>query len=50
MKVLILLSDIVQMLGHEGREIDVLKMDCEGCEHGVINDLACNGHSIHGNS
>ena len=41
------LSDIVQMLGHEGREIDVLKMDCEGCEHGVINDLACNGHSIH---
>ncbi|KAL7533582.1 hypothetical protein ACHAWF_004547 [Thalassiosira exigua] len=39
------LGEIVGMLGHEGRSIDVLKMDCEGCEYGVLKELACNGES-----
>ena len=37
------LSEIMKRLGHEGRVIDVLMLDCEGCEWGVLNQLACRG-------
>lgn len=30
------LSQITRDLGHIGRKIDILKMDCEGCEFGTI--------------
>jgi len=26
------LADIVKLLGHEGRKVNILKIDCEGCE------------------
>ena len=37
------LGEIVRLLGHQGRKIDVLRLDCEGCEYGVLKQLACNG-------
>lgn len=39
------LGEIVALLGHEHRHIDVLRLDCEGCEYGVLKELACNGDS-----
>lgn len=32
------LPDIVRDLGHQGRTIDVLKMDIEGCEFGILDN------------
>ena len=40
------LSEIMKRLGHEGRIIDVLMLDCEGCEWGVLNQLACRGDGV----
>jgi len=33
------IGDIVNELGHKGRKIHVLKLDCEGCEYQVLPDL-----------
>lgn len=38
------LSTIMRMLGHD--HIDVLKMDIEGAEYGVINDIVESGISV----
>jgi hypothetical protein len=35
------LNEIMVRLGHQNRRIDVLMMDCEGCEWGALNQLAC---------
>eukprot|EP00956_Cyclotella_meneghiniana_P038916 scaffold162174_cov23-Cyclotella_meneghiniana.AAC.1 len=32
-------------MGHEGRKLDILRLDCEGCEWGVLKQLACSGES-----
>lgn len=33
------MRDVVQLLGHERRLIDVLKIDCEGCEWGAFESI-----------
>ena len=35
------LPQIVTMLGHQGRTITALKLDCEGCEFAAFRDLWC---------
>lgn len=35
------LPQIVSMLGHRGRTITALKLDCEGCEFAAFRDLWC---------
>ena len=44
------LNDIVKRLGHANHHIDVLKVDCEGCEHKAFrpiwDDLMSNRYSI----
>lgn len=42
---LLSLTEIMERLGHTGRSLDVLMMDCEGCEWGVLKQLACQGES-----
>ncbi|CAB9508200.1 expressed unknown protein [Seminavis robusta] len=32
------LETVVQKLGHQNRTVDILKMDCEGCEYQVLKD------------
>ena len=39
------LGEIMKLMGHENRNIDVLRLDCEGCEWGVLKQLACSGES-----
>ncbi len=33
------IHDTLQMLGHCGKAIDILSIDCEGCEFDIYNDL-----------
>eukprot|EP00985_Skeletonema_marinoi_P014049 scaffold7038_cov100-Skeletonema_marinoi.AAC.5 len=42
---LLTLGEIIDQMGHTGRKIDVLRLDCEGCEWGVLKQLACSGES-----
>ena len=44
-KLLLTLVEVQQRLNHINRPIAVLMLDCEGCEWGVIKELACPGHS-----
>jgi Methyltransferase domain len=44
-KLLLTLGQIMARLGHVGRKLDVLALDCEGCEWGALNQLACSGES-----
>lgn len=39
------LETIRKQLGHEHRTLQVLMLDCEGCEWGVLHTLACNHHN-----
>lgn len=39
------LGEIIKLMKHEGRKIDILRLDCEGCEWGVLKQLACSGES-----
>jgi hypothetical protein len=41
------LDGIMDQLGHTGRKLDVLMLDCEGCEWGVLRSMMCgyDGHS-----
>merc|ERR1740127_210012 len=40
------LSAIVKELGHTGRRIDLLKVDCEGCEWDTYGDWMSSGLDI----
>jgi Methyltransferase domain len=44
-KLLLTLGQIMTQLGHAGRKLDVLALDCEGCEWGALRQLACSGES-----
>jgi hypothetical protein len=39
LKEILSLSSAVKMIGLEGKKIDILKMDCEGCEYVVLPEL-----------
>jgi Methyltransferase domain len=39
------LDQIMKRLGHEQQSLDLLMMDCEGCEWGVLRHLACSKKS-----
>ena len=39
------LDDIMQRLGHANRQLDILMLDCEGCEWGALRQLMCDGTS-----
>ena len=42
---LLTFNDIVGRLGHEGRIITAVKIDCEGCEWEAMRELWCTGES-----
>lgn len=42
---LLTLPEIMYRLGHGGRKIDLLVMDCEGCEWGVLRQVMCSSNS-----
>ena len=42
---LLTLGEIRKRLGHTERKIDILRLDCEGCEWGALKELACSGES-----
>jgi Methyltransferase domain len=44
-KLLLTLGQIMKLLGHVGRTLDVLALDCEGCEYGALRQMACSGES-----
>ena len=41
-KRLLPLDQIMQRLGHGGRNLNLLMLDCEGCEWGVLQQMMCN--------
>jgi Methyltransferase domain len=44
-KLLLTLGQIMKQMGHVGRTLDVLALDCEGCEWGALSAMACSGES-----
>jgi len=40
------MREIVEDLGHEGRDVDILKIDCEGCEWSTYKDWLTAGVNI----
>lgn len=40
------IPDVVRELGHEGRTIDLFKIDCEGCEYATVRDWFGTGIDI----